>query len=87
MGANTSGVVPTLSLPIAVAGTISKMLDGSLLGEEPPDVKGKALCLQIWVVSRSPITWVVSCKSKVLNDGVRHLFAHGTFPKSQGISP
>ncbi|ERN10855.1 hypothetical protein AMTR_s00027p00247610 [Amborella trichopoda] len=39
MGANTSGVVPTLSLPIAVAGTISKMLDGSLLGEEPPDVK------------------------------------------------
>ncbi|ERN15801.1 hypothetical protein AMTR_s00039p00132000 [Amborella trichopoda] len=32
MGANTSGVVPASSPPITVAGTISRMLDGTLIG-------------------------------------------------------
>ncbi|ERM96157.1 hypothetical protein AMTR_s00001p00057250 [Amborella trichopoda] len=46
MGPNASGVVLASSSPIAVAGTISRMLDGPLLGEEPPNVKGKAVPMQ-----------------------------------------
>ncbi|ERN15529.1 hypothetical protein AMTR_s00048p00097370 [Amborella trichopoda] len=46
MGINTSGVVPASCPPIAVAGTISRMLDETLLGEEPADVKGKAVPMQ-----------------------------------------
>ncbi|ERN02806.1 hypothetical protein AMTR_s00086p00117950 [Amborella trichopoda] len=83
MGAITSGVVPTSSPPIAVDGTISKMLDGLLLREETFDVKGKAVPMQnsnldimkaIFInlggLTGSPIPWVVSCKSKGLNDSV-----------------
>ncbi|KAL4190403.1 hypothetical protein AMTRI_Chr07g75480 [Amborella trichopoda] len=83
MGVNTSGVVPASSPPIAVAGTISRMLDGQLLGEEPTDVKGKAVPMQNSILdimkagftnlgglASSPIPRVVSCKSKGLNDGV-----------------
>ncbi|KAL4181507.1 hypothetical protein AMTRI_Chr12g237660 [Amborella trichopoda] len=83
MGAITSGVVPASSPPIAVDGTISKMLDGLLLREETFDVKGKAVPMQnsnldimkaIFInlggLTGSPIPWVVSCKSKGLNDSV-----------------
>ncbi|KAL4198738.1 hypothetical protein AMTRI_Chr03g141550 [Amborella trichopoda] len=102
MGAITSGVVPALNPPIVVASTISMMLDGPLLGEETTDVKGKAVPMQnsnldimkaeitnLGGLTGSQIPWVVSCKSKGVNDGVvlRHLFACGTFPESQGISP
>ncbi|KAL4204324.1 hypothetical protein AMTRI_Chr01g131560 [Amborella trichopoda] len=102
MSANTSGVVHASSPPIAVAGTISKMLDGPLLEEEPVNVKGKAVLMQnsnldimkvgltnLGRLAGSPIPWVVSCKSKGLNDNVVlwYLFACGTFPESQGKSP
>ncbi|KAL4181702.1 hypothetical protein AMTRI_Chr12g238710 [Amborella trichopoda] len=59
------------------------MLDGPLLGEEPADVKGKAVSTQnsnfdiikaaftnLGGLVGSPISWLVSCKSKGLNDGV-----------------
>ncbi|KAL4186503.1 hypothetical protein AMTRI_Chr09g34230 [Amborella trichopoda] len=87
MGPNASGVVLASSPPIAVAGTISRMLDGPLLGEEPPNVKGKAL-------AGSPIPNLkveLRCCSARWDGwgyhGRRHLFARGTFPESQGKCP